>query len=64
MLRVAKVTRNADGTWTIRVGRQVEHVDPTGKTRGEVFDAIRWALISKGVNVDEISVVELMQEES
>lgn len=61
--RVAKVNRNADGTWTVRVGKQVEHIDPHGKSRGEIFDAIRWALISKGVNLEEINVVELMQEE-
>lgn len=64
MKRVAKLSRNADGTWTVRVGRQVEHIDTNGKTRGEVFDAIRWALISKGVNIDEVNVVELMREES
>jgi hypothetical protein len=62
--RIATVKKNADGTWTVRVGRQVEHVDPHGKSRGEIFDAIRWALISKGINLDEVNVVELMQEES
>lgn len=62
-LRVAKVTRNPDNTWTIRVGRQVEHVSVEGKTRGEVFEHIRWALISKGVSLKEIDLIELMHNE-
>lgn len=63
MRHVANLTRNVDDTWTIRVGRQVEHIDAKGKTRVELFEAIRWALISKGVVLTEIDVVELMNNE-
>jgi hypothetical protein len=38
---------NADGTLTIRVGRRVEYVTLAGKERGEIFDAVKYALISK-----------------
>lgn len=63
MIRVARIRKNSDGTWTIRVGRQVEHIDSHGKTPGEIFEAIRWALISKGLVLDEIEVLYLMYEE-
>lgn len=63
MIRVARITQNSDSTWTVRVGRQIEHVDPHGKTHGEIFDALRWALISKGVFIDEVDLLELMDEE-
>lgn len=64
MIRTASLNRNSDGTWTVRVGRNVEHIDPIGKTRGEIFDAIRWALISKDVPVDEVELIELMWVEA
>jgi len=60
MIRVAHINRNVDGTWTVRVGRKVEHVDPQGKTQGEIFEAVRWALISKGVIMEEVELVEIM----
>lgn len=63
MIRTAKIDHNADNTWTVRVGRQVEHIDPHGKTRGEIFEALRWALISKGVFIDEVDLLELMDKE-
>lgn len=63
MIRVAKISRNVDNTWTVRVGRQVEHVDTFGKTHGQIFDAIKYALISMRVNLREIDIIELMQNE-
>jgi hypothetical protein len=63
LIRVARISQNSDSTWTVRVGRQIEHIDANGKTRGEIFDALRWALISKGVFIDEVDLLELMDRE-
>lgn len=52
---------NADNTLTIRVGRLVEHVD-AGLPRGEVFDRVKWAAISKGVVIADVEIVILLDE--
>ena len=56
-----KLSRNADGTVTVRVGRMVEHIDPDGKSKGELFDAVKWALISKGATLSDIQITEALQ---
>lgn len=43
---------------TVRVERMVEHVDCFGKSKAEVFDAVKWALISKGATLSEIQLTE------
>jgi hypothetical protein len=61
---VSKITlrlrKNRDGTYTVRVGRAVEHVSTEGKTRGQVFDAIKYAAMSKGVYLKDVDLVDLM----
>jgi hypothetical protein len=47
-----------DGTIKIRVGRQREYIGSGGKTKAEIFEAIKWALISKGVYVSEARLTE------
>jgi len=46
---------------TVKVGRMVEHVDTFGKDKAQVFDAVRWALISKGATLSEIQITEELQ---
>lgn len=58
-----RISRNADGTWTVRVGRAVEHVDGRDKGKGELFDALLWAARSKGASITEIGLTEIIQEE-
>lgn len=53
-----KLSLNADDTITIRVGRAIEHVSIFGKSHGEVYDAVKWALISKGVTFSDITITE------
>lgn len=53
-----RLSRNADGTITVRVGRSVEHIDTFGKTKAQVYDALRWALISKNATLSEIQITE------
>lgn len=55
-----KIINNADGTITVRVGRAVEHIDPRSKTKGEVFDAVKYAAISKGATLSDLSVIEIL----
>lgn len=64
MQRVAQVYQNKDGTWTVRVGIQVEHINGFGKTPGEIFEAIRYALISKGVVLEDVELIEMMRQET
>lgn len=60
--KVVKIIRNSDDTITVRVGRSVEHVSMLGKSKGELFDYIKYALISKGVNFSDIDIAEMMQD--
>lgn len=46
---------------TVKVGRMVEHVDCFGKDKGQIFDAVRWALISKGAPISQIQLTEELQ---
>jgi len=57
-MSAVKLSLNADDTITIRVGRAVEHVSIYGKEHGQIFDAIKWALISKGVVFSELAITE------
>lgn len=51
---------NADQTLTVRFGRLVEHVALEGKTKGQIFDAVKYAAISKGVFIPDIDLTELL----
>jgi hypothetical protein len=57
-----KVNFNKDGTMTIRLGRHVEHVTIIFMSREEIFERIKWASISKGGNLTDIMITEIMQE--
>ena len=54
--------RTTDGCITVRVGRAIEVVSTTAKSKTEVFDAVRWALISKGVPVSEVTLTQQLQD--
>lgn len=56
----ARISHNADGTITVKVGRMVEHIDPLGKDKGEVFDAVKTAAFSKGARVSDITITEIL----
>jgi hypothetical protein len=57
----AKVSLNSDGTNSVRVGRAVEHVETDGRTKAQVFDGVKWALISKDVRLPDVAIAELLQ---
>jgi hypothetical protein len=59
-----RVIFNSDRTVTIRVGRQVEYIGIEGKTKAQLFDAVKYAAISKGANVSDIQLVELLYHEA
>jgi hypothetical protein len=50
------------GIITVRVGRMVEHIDGRGKSNNQLYDAIKWAAISKGVSRDhpELRRIQLL----
>jgi hypothetical protein len=62
--RTVTLRRNRDGTLTVRVGRAVEHVSTEARSHGQVFDAVRYAIISKGVYLPEHEVASLLYEAS
>lgn len=62
--KTVTIRKNRDGTYTIRVGRQVEHISTEAKSKTQIFDAIRYAIMSKGVYLSEIDVATLMYDES
>ena len=51
--KVYNLRINKDGTLTVRVGRYVEHVSIDGKTKGELFDYVKYALVSKECSVSD-----------
>lgn len=55
-----QVTFNADNTVTIRVGRQVEYISLYGKSKAQVFDAVKYAAISKGAVISDIQLTEIL----
>jgi hypothetical protein len=63
MRRVASLRANRDGTITVRVGRNVEHISRDGKTHGELFDCVKYALISKHVCLPDSEIVALLDYE-
>jgi hypothetical protein len=54
------ITKNKDQTITVRVGRAIEHISVEGKSKGELFDAVRYAAISKGAVISDIQLTELL----
>jgi hypothetical protein len=57
-----KVIRNKDETITVKVGRQVEHISTIGKDKATLFDQIKYAAISKGVNLPDVVLAEIIEE--
>lgn len=57
-----QVSRLADGTYKIRTGRYVEFISGSDKTKGEVFDAVKWALVAAGFPLSDIEITELLQQ--
>lgn len=55
-----RVTRNSDGTITVRVGRAVEHLSTDDKTKAQLFDAVKYAAISKGAVVSDVQIAEML----
>jgi hypothetical protein len=55
-----KVIFNSDRTITVRVGRQVEYISMEGKTKAQLFDHVKYAAISKGANISDIQLTELL----
>ena len=52
------VTVNADRTLTVRVGRARESIALDGKTKAEIYEAVKWALVSKGAFSSEERLTE------
>lgn len=56
-----KIRRNSDETWTVRIGRNVEHFS-ADKSKGQLFDVLKWSVKSKGVNISDVTLIELINE--
>lgn len=52
----------ADGTVRVMVGRQREYIGITSKTKAELFDAVKYALISKDAYVSDVRLTEDLYE--
>ena len=53
---------NADRTITVKYGKYREYISREGKSPVELLDAIRWAAITAGANIDEDRIWALIQE--
>jgi len=54
---------NADGTLTIKVGRYRETITLACRSKGEVWDQVKWALISKDVYLGNDRLMQDMYDE-
>jgi len=61
-LKTVKVKRNADGTYTVRVGRAVEHFSDY-HDRARLFETIKWSILSKGVKINDEMLEEMIFDE-
>jgi len=59
--KVARVRKNKDGTTTVRAGGHVEHFS-AHLSKGELWDAVKLSLYSKGISMSDNSLLELMRE--
>jgi hypothetical protein len=55
----ARIAFNKDNTITVRVGRAVEHISREGKTKAQLFDAVKYAALSKGALISDITLTEM-----
>jgi hypothetical protein len=60
----AKVIRNTDGTITVRVGRKVEHISTSTKSKAEIFEAVKYAAISKGASLSDEALTQVLFQEA
>ena len=51
-----------EGTIRVMVGRHREYIGLEGKTKAEIYDAVRWALISKDASISEERLTQDLYE--
>jgi len=60
MARPLSLSKHADGTITLRLGRLVAVVDSRGKSHDELIDAVRWAAISMNAPITPHAAASLL----
>jgi len=50
-----------DQTITIKVDNHVEHISTEFKTKAQIFDAVKYACISKGAIISDIELTAVLQ---
>ena len=63
MRKTVTIRQNADSTITVRVGKQVEHITTASMEHSKIFDAVKWAILSKGVRLTDIEIAEILWHE-
>jgi hypothetical protein len=56
-----RVTKSREGVLTVKVNRYVETIDPRELNRGEMFERLRWACVTGGVEVENETIYEIMR---
>ena len=63
MKKIYTLRANADSTISVIVGRSREAISVyPGMERGEIFDKVKWALVSKDAFVSDIRLTEDLHE--
>ena len=60
--KIVNLNLNKDNTLTVSVGKSVEHISLQDKTKAQIYDQVKYACISKDVNLSEASLTELIYE--
>lgn len=58
--KIIRVRRNSDSTISIQAGRKYRYIDVACKEKAEVFDAVKYELITMDISLDDESLTELL----
>lgn len=59
----AKVTvKRRNSTLEVRTPTNVEYIDTTYKTKEEIFDFVKYAIITSGIRLSDVTITELIRE--
>lgn len=61
MRKQLRVTRNKDGSLTVKVNRYIESVDPRHLSRDELVDRVKWIAVTGGLSLEQETVRDMLR---
>ena len=63
MVKTYDLRLTSERTIRVMVGRMREYISMEHKTKAQIFEAVKWALISKDAFIDDITLTEDLHRE-